>query len=380
VKENPVSGLVEPWRLVDFTSLNPSAFHFLTFLFDNVGIPASYRQMEGFAISAFVWVNSNGAATLVKYHWVPLLGVATLTDEEVQTLPFYLHHQDLYENIANGNFPQYSLRVQMLPFEKDDPRLDFNILDATKQWPLDIVPEVEIGILTLNQNPLNQFIDNEMTAFNPANLVPGILTSDDHLLQGRLFIYGDTHRYRLGVNHKMLFPNRPIESRVFNDAFSNGFGNEGTPSQYNNPVNYYPSNVNTDVVQSTRKESKNPEVIQGRRVRKEVKPIDDFSQAGDRYRTEISSDPDRKTAFITRLASLITSPNVNPNSKALWLQYWALVDPGLGTDLASLVSQLSIAMESYQKGDATDAQIELLSKRALVHKNLGAAYHPPVRK
>ncbi|MGC3356755.1 catalase, partial [Pseudomonas aeruginosa] len=56
----------------------------------------------------------------------------------------------------------------------------------------------------LNRNPDNYFAEVELAAVTPANVVPGIGFSPDKILQGRLFSYGDAHRYRLGYNHHQI--------------------------------------------------------------------------------------------------------------------------------------------------------------------------------
>lgn len=54
--------------------------------------------------------------------------------------------------------------------------------------------------MTLNRVPENFFQSTELAAFSPGVMVPGIEASPDRLLQGRLFSYADTQRYRIGAN------------------------------------------------------------------------------------------------------------------------------------------------------------------------------------
>ncbi len=84
-----------------------------------------------------------------------------------------------------------------------------NPFDLTKVWPHSDYPLIDVGVLELNKNPENYFADVEQSAFNPANVVPGIGFSPDRMLQGRLFSYGDAQRYRLGVNHYQIPVNAP---------------------------------------------------------------------------------------------------------------------------------------------------------------------------
>ena len=51
----------------------------ITFLLSPWGIPASYRQMEGSGVNTYKWVNKEGNAVLIKYHFVPKEGVKNLT-------------------------------------------------------------------------------------------------------------------------------------------------------------------------------------------------------------------------------------------------------------------------------------------------------------
>jgi catalase len=74
----------------------------------------------------------------------------------------------------------------------------------TKAWPHRDYPLITVGRIVLNRNPENYFAEVEQAAFNPAHFVPGIGPSPDKMLQGRLFSYGDTHRYRLGANQMRL--------------------------------------------------------------------------------------------------------------------------------------------------------------------------------
>jgi len=84
-----------------------------------------------------------------------------------------------------------------------------NPFDATKVWSQQEFPLIEVGVLELSRNPENYYADVEQSAFNPANVVPGIGCSPDKLLQGRLFSYGDAQRYRLGVNYMQIPVNAP---------------------------------------------------------------------------------------------------------------------------------------------------------------------------
>ena len=93
--------------------------------------------------------------------------------------------------------------------EAEAARYRFNPFDLTKVWLYEDYPLIEVGKLVLDRNPDNFFADVEQAAFDPGHFVPGIGPSPDKMLQGRLFAYGDAHRYRLGVNHTQLPVNAP---------------------------------------------------------------------------------------------------------------------------------------------------------------------------
>lgn len=175
-------------------------------------IPRSYRMMQGFGVNTFVLVNKEGKRHFVKFHWVPRLGVHSLVWDESQKLggqdPDF-HRKDLMEAIDNKAYPKWDFAIQVLPEEKQHD-FDFDILDATKIWPEDLVPLRIIGELELNRNVDEFFAQTEQVAFCTSHVVPGIEFSDDPLLQGRNFSYFDTQISRLGVNWEELPINRPV--------------------------------------------------------------------------------------------------------------------------------------------------------------------------
>lgn len=197
----------------DWVANNQESAHMIMWLMSDRGIPRSWRMMEGFGVHTFRFVNEQGKATFIKFHWKPLLGVHSLVWDEAQIIggkdPDY-HRRDLWESIERGAYPVYELGVQMIA-EEDEFMFDFDILDATKIWPEEIVPVQKIGKLTLNRNVDNVFAETEQVAFHPGNVVPGIDFTNDPLLQGRLFSYLDTQLLRLGGPNFTEIPiNRPI--------------------------------------------------------------------------------------------------------------------------------------------------------------------------
>jgi len=197
----------------DFISLMPESAHMIMWLMSDRAIPRSFRMMEGFGVHTFRFVNEEGEATFVKFHWKPLLGMASLVWDEAQKIsgkdPDY-HRRDLYESIENGVYPEFELGVQLVA-ERDENAFPFDLLDPTKIIPENVVPVRRIGRLTLNRNPDNFFAETEQVAFHPGHVVPGIDFTNDPLLQGRLFSYTDTQLIRLGGPNFHEIPiNRPI--------------------------------------------------------------------------------------------------------------------------------------------------------------------------
>ncbi len=191
----------------DFISLMPESTHMIMWAMSDRGIPRSLRMIEGFGVNTFRLVNDADEAVLVKFHWRPKLGLqSTCWDEAVKIAgadPDY-HRRDLHEAIAAGDFPEWEFGVQILT-EAEADALPFDILDATKLIPEELVPIRVVGRMVLDRNPDNFFAETEQVAFLPTNMPPGIDVSEDPLLQGRLFSYQDTQLSRLGtVNFNQL--------------------------------------------------------------------------------------------------------------------------------------------------------------------------------
>jgi len=197
----------------DFVANNQESAHMIMWIMSDRAIPRSFRMMEGFGVHTFRFVNDQGKAHFVKFHWKPLLGVHSLVWDESHILAGIdpdFHRNDLWHAIENGFYPEYELGVQILD-EQDEFSLGVDILDATKIWPEEIVPVRIIGKMTLNRNVDNFFAETEQVAFHLGNVVPGIDFTNDPLLQGRLFSYLDTQLIRLGGPNFHEIPiNRPV--------------------------------------------------------------------------------------------------------------------------------------------------------------------------
>jgi len=220
----------------DFWTSLPEALHQVTIVMSERGIPASYRHMHGFGSHTFSFINAKNERYWVKFHHVCQQGIRNLTDAEAEKIigkDRESHQRDLFDAIARGDFPKWKLCVQIMP-EKDASKVPYHPFDLTKVWPHKDYPLIEVGVWELNRNPENFFADVEQSAFNPAQVVPGIGFSPDKMLQARLFSYGDAQRYRLGVNHHQIpvnAPRCPVHS-FHRDGAMRVDGNHGSTLAY----------------------------------------------------------------------------------------------------------------------------------------------------
>ncbi len=199
----------------DFVSLMPESTHMLMWVMSDRGIPRSYRMMQGFGVHTFRFVNADGESHLVKFHWNPKLGTHSHVWEEAVKIsgadPDY-HRRDLWEAIEAGEYPEWELGVQVFTDAEAD-KFSFDVLDATKIIPEELVPVRPIGRMVLNRNPDNFFAETEQVAFCAAHVVPGIDFTNDPLLAGRIHSYADTQISRLGgPNFHELPINAPLAS------------------------------------------------------------------------------------------------------------------------------------------------------------------------
>jgi catalase len=195
----------------DFWTLLPETAHQVVWLMGDRGLPKTWRHMNGYSSHTYMWVNDRGQRFWVKYHFKTDQGVEFFTDAEAAQLvwsEYDYHTRDLFEAIARGDHPSWTLHAQIMPFD-DAPGYRFNPFDLTKVWPHSDYPLVELGRMTLDRNPVDNHTEIEQAAFQPNNLVPGIGPSPDRMLLARLFAYADSHRYRLGVNYQQLPVNAP---------------------------------------------------------------------------------------------------------------------------------------------------------------------------
>jgi catalase len=197
----------------DFVSLMPESTHTLMWAMSDRGLPRSYATMQGFGVHTYRLVNDAGESVFVKFHWTPVAGTLSMVWDEAVKIsgadPDF-HRRDLWERIETGAYPEYELGLQVFTEEQAD-QFSFDILDATKLIPEELVPVRPVGRMVLNRNPDNFFAETEQVAFCVAHVVPGIDFSNDPLLAGRIHSYVDTQISRLGgPNFHELPINAPI--------------------------------------------------------------------------------------------------------------------------------------------------------------------------
>ncbi|HDU8609825.1 TPA: catalase [Morganella morganii] len=211
VKRDPRTNLRNMAYKWDFFSHLPESLHQLTIDVSDRGLPQSFRHMHGFGSHTYSFISGNNERFWVKFHFRCQQGIANLMDDEAEQLigkDRESSQRDLFNAIEKGDYPRWNLQIQVMP-ETDAAKVPYNPFDLTKVWPHADYPLMDVGYFELNRNPENYFSDVEQAAFSPANVVPGIGFSPDKMLQGRLFSYGDAHRYRLGVNHHQIPVNKP---------------------------------------------------------------------------------------------------------------------------------------------------------------------------
>ena len=287
LKPSPDNNLKYPERFWDFISLTPESTHMITWLYSDRGTIKDYAHIDGFGVNTYIWVNKNSERFYIKYHWKTMQGIETITRQEAEELSGSdpdIAVRKLYEHIKNGDFPKYELCVQIMAPEEVE-HLSFDPLDDTKTWPEDQFPLYKVGMMTLNQNPQNFFAEVEQSAFCPGNVVPGIEFSADKMLQGRSFSYLDTQRYRIGPNFAQLPVNRSV-SPVNNNQRDGSMTYEINPE----PINYSPNSLNHNQPLPADITVPKPVFAKGYIARTPIVKTDDYTQAGERYRSLSPTD------------------------------------------------------------------------------------------
>jgi catalase len=282
VKRDPRTGFHNPNAKWDYWTLLPESLHQVTIIMSDRGIPKSFRYMHGFGSHTYSFISAENKRFWVKFTFKSQQGIQNLTDAEAQELvgrDRESSRRDLFEAIEGGDFPRWTLYVQIME-EEDADSYHVHPFDITKVWPHADYPLIEVGVVELNRNQENFFAEIEQAAFAPTSIVPGISFSPDKLLQGRLFSYGDAQRYRLGINHNQIpvnAPKCPFHS-YHRDGAMRVDGNHGRTLSYE-PNSY-------GEWQEQREFLEPPLKIDGDAAKFDYRDDDDdyFSQPGDLFR------------------------------------------------------------------------------------------------
>lgn len=272
-KRDPQTNLKDANMVWDFWSLSPESLHQITLLHSDRGIPATLRHMHGYGSHTFKWVNKKGESFWVKYHFRTDQGVKNMDPDVAEKIagehPDY-HTEDLFNAIAEGDFPSWTLKVQIMP-EEEAIQYPYDPFDVTKVWSHKDYPLIEVGKMVLDRNPENYFAEVEQSAFSPGNFVPGVEASPDKMLQGRIFAYADAHRYRIGANYNQLPINSPKA-----DVKNHQRGGAMAYSNGGSAVNYEPNSY--DGITESKEDEIKPFKVSGEADSVPYDQADHFSQ------------------------------------------------------------------------------------------------------
>ncbi|MBE9918152.1 catalase [Paenibacillus donghaensis] len=298
---SPKNNLADPERLWSFAARTPESIHFLLWIYSDVGTLKDFRHMKGHSVSTYVWKNEQGARTYVKYHWIPFAGEKYIDRHEATRLAGAapdIAGKELYESIAVGKNVDYGLYVQLMNPD-DAANLPYDPLDDTKHWDERQYPLQPVGRLVLDRNPDNYMEQVEKIAFSPSNLLEGAELSDDKILQGRANIYWDSQRRRLGPDFRKI----PV----------------------NHQENWSPNSLVT---------SGSGRYVEGQLVRSGLSKTDDFTQAGQFYRTLSAPQQER---LVDNLAADLTG--ISPETQRIVLSYLYNASPELGDRVAKQIGK-----------------------------------------
>ncbi|MBL0385180.1 catalase [Tumebacillus sp. ITR2] len=358
-RPSPVNNLSNPERMFDFLSQTPEATHMVTFVFSPWGIPANYREMQGSGVNTYKWVNQDGEAVLVKYHWEPLKqGIRNLRQSEADEIQMrnYSHAtQDLYEAIERGDYPEWELCVQIMS-DDEHPELDFDPLDPTKLWPVDKFPFLPVGKMVLDRNPENYFAEVEQVAFGTGVLVDGLDFSDDKLLQGRTFSYSDTQRHRVGTNYLQVPINAPKTHVATNqEGGQMDMRVDRAPGQ-NPHVNYEPSTLGG--LKEAPKPGKDHEPqYDAKLVREKLDRTNDFKQAGETYRAFEDWERDELISNLVGALSVC-----KPHIQEQMIEYFTKADPEYGQRVLDGLALANRGSNEHTSSASADSAVDAAKK------------------
>jgi catalase len=335
-KRRADSGLRDHDMQWDFWTLRSESAHQVTWLMGDRGIPSSWREMNGYGSHTYLWENAGGEKFWVKYHFKTDQGIGYLAQADADRIAGEdadYHRRDLWTAIDRGNHPSWTLYVQVMPYQ-DAADYRFNPFDLTKVWPQADYPLIKIGRWVLNRNPANHFAEIEQASFEPSNLVPGIGTSPDKMLQARLFAYADAHRYRIGTNYTQL-PVNAAKSPVNSYSKDGSMRYQNTSDPVYAPNSYGGPHADPAFAgETTSNFGVMDEVIRSAyRLHSED---DDWSQAGTLVR-KVMNNAERE-----RLAQNIIGHASNAVSQPVLervFEYWRNVDKTLGDKIADALKK-----------------------------------------
>jgi catalase len=338
IKRDPRTGMRSADNNWDFWSLLPEALHQVTIIMSDRGIPRSFRHMHGFGSHTYSFINAANQRIWVKFHFRTQQGIENLTDAEAEALvgkDRESNQRDLFESIERGDFPRWTLFIQVMT-DAEAKAFRFNPFDLTKVWPKADFPLIEVGFFELNRTPENFFAEVEQAAFSPANIVPGISFSPDKVLQARLFSYGDTQRYRIGVNFNLIpvnAPKCPVHS-YHRDGAMRTDGNLGrTPS-------YFPNSLDEWVDQPDLNEP--PLEIEGAAAHWDHRVDDDYyRQPGDLFR---KMTPVQQQVLFDNTARAIGGAAAHIQER--YIGNCAMADPSYGAGVAAALVRLAVGEEA----------------------------------
>jgi catalase len=329
VHRDPKTNLRSAQNNWDYWSSLPEAMHQITIVMSDRGLPVGYRNMHGFGSHTFSFINKDKQRVWCKFHWVCQQEIKNYSDAEAAEVVAHdreSSQNDLFNAIEAGDYPRWQLNVQIMTEEQAQKHPE-SPFDITKVWKHGDYPLIPVGTLELNRNPENYYVDVEQAAFNPANVVPGISFSPDKLFQGRLFTYGDAHRYRLGVNHDLIPVNKPL---VPTHSYHRD-GQMRVDSNYGAAAGYTPNSVGEWLEQPQYADYVDlPLPLDGGADRYSQYIDDDcFHQPGDLWRL---LTPEKKLLLIDNTARNIES--VTQNVKDRHAAHCYLCDPDYGQAIA----------------------------------------------
>jgi catalase len=357
-KRLPDSGLRSNEMQWDYWTLSPESAHQVAILMSARGIPASWRNMNGYSSHTYSWVNAAGERFWVKYHFKTVQGIETLTQDDADRIAGEdpdAHRRDLFNSIAQGNAPEWRLEMQVMPFE-EAAAYRFNPFDLTKVWPHSDYPPIQVGRMVLDRNPENFFAEVEQAGFSPANLVPGTGLSPDKMLMGRIFSYHDTHLHRIGPNYEQLPINAPkVEVHSYNKDASMTYRHAGDQPVYA-PNSFGGPQADPEGAGDLGWGVEAGEL--GRYAYEKHAEDDDFGQPGTMYR-EVMDDTNRELLVENIVGH--ASDDVSEPMQQRVVAYWTKVDEELG---ARVAAGLGAGNGGGGGGPASPEATELLESRA----------------